>query len=128
MVGYSHGGGLIYELTTMMWADPELGQNSIFLTTYIDGIAHDQMSAEIHRPVNTLYHMNFYQSQGIDLHGALTVNGDTPNVDLDATGAVGHLEIDDADTQYWDASLPTPAWKNIHTKIVDEIVARKQVI
>jgi hypothetical protein len=102
MVGYSHGGGLVYEVSRQL-PDPGWhlrGRYNFSFAGYIDAVDRPGPFAETHRPVGAGFHMNYYQSR--------------PNADLFTGGFIA-----DADVNHdFDAIQDTET----HTSIDDEQV------
>src|SRR5690606_14727597 len=66
LIGHSHGGGSIYDLSHRIAQHPVLqdGGVEIVMTAYIDAIEQSGAAAEVRIPVGTQYHVNIYQSVG----------------------------------------------------------------
>jgi hypothetical protein len=101
LIGYSHGGGSVYEVSQSMDADPT--SFNLDLTAYIDAIKQPYISilTEDRRPTNTTFHVNYYQefqlSDLIPLQGGPSLPsgaGDEDNVDY-PTPTETHITIDD---------------------------------
>jgi len=96
LIGYSHGGGTVYDISE------ELSNSSLNYTlrctAYIDAIKQPFTSffSEDRRPENSLFHVNYFQG-GIIPHGVLTSPSNSCyQVNLDSNGNnESHLTIDD---------------------------------
>ncbi|MDO4551587.1 MAG: hypothetical protein Q4C96_10105 [Planctomycetia bacterium] len=98
-IGYSHGGGSVYNLSWRMRYDGKTSDNSDYLnppqrifknyqfvfTSYIDAISNSSntdRSPETRRPLGSMYHVNQYQKNTYYL-GMFSVNGAPSNGDID---------------------------------------------
>jgi hypothetical protein len=119
LLGYSHGGGSVYEVSDAMHLDPI--SFDLKYTAYIDAIKQPftGIDAEDRRPRNSDFHVNYFQNGTLAdafLNGAESLpvgpgfwdNVDTPTV------TETHLSIDDNTTiqtsiiNYLKTSLPQP--------------------
>ncbi|MDA3800496.1 MAG: hypothetical protein PF692_15665 [Kiritimatiellae bacterium] len=101
MIGYSHGGGSVYDLAKRLNDNRStIGSFTIKFTAYIDAIENDSeidVNAETKYPPSSEYHVNFWQTAVTGLSGDAT---DPPgqnlgwNVDI-PTPSVTHGTIDD---------------------------------
>ena len=68
LYGFSHGGGSIYDLSERLQLNQaSIGEFDIVLTAYIDSIENDSdvdLDPEVRLPLNTQYHVNYYQQWG----------------------------------------------------------------
>ena len=94
MYCFSHGCGSIYDLSEKLDANKgSIGSFDIAFTGYIDGIENDSdvdLDAETRLPINTQYHVNYYQSSFL-----WWIWGDSiPEADVDVeVFGVTHLTI-----------------------------------
>lgn len=115
MIGYSHGGGLVHDISARLRTEAHGGDNanvtfaySLIFTAYIDALRQPKMfplspfAGEARRPELSAHHVNFYQSKGgPDYHGVATdVLNPGYQEDMDAGAAnasvIKHSEIDDS--------------------------------
>jgi len=120
MIGYSHGGGSLYDLSAGLAQSPPAASFTLEFTAYIDAIEDDSdadTDSETRLPVNTQFHMNLWQPTltavgplyGVHpiFDGLVGVHGmpvPGSHVDIDVTaplpGGLGlpvdHGDIDDA--------------------------------
>ncbi|MDR2114873.1 MAG: hypothetical protein LBP87_00675, partial [Planctomycetaceae bacterium] len=95
LVGYSHGGGSVYNLSkrlyydgqTTMWygvnrtQEDKINNNKTYtvsFTSYIDAIENYQYTSgdpEIRKPLSSNYHLNQYQTNGLLYVGGSTIGG-----------------------------------------------------
>jgi len=99
MVGYSHGGGLVYEVSQQL-PDPAWhlnGRYDFSFAGYIDAVDRPGPGPETHRPVGVDFHMNYYQSRpNADLFTGTFIAGADVNYDFDAmVDSQTHTSIDD---------------------------------
>jgi hypothetical protein len=121
LVGYSHGGGSVYNLSKRLYYDgssciwyetsvtfSERIHNTyqLVFTSYIDAIrngSYTEMESEDRKPEGTLYHLNQFQTNtgitGLYLNGTPTLGGTTLNtLNIDRTDdlpTLYHSTIDD---------------------------------
>ena len=108
IIGYSHGGGSVYNLSCYLDADlnsnsPEITETySLVFTSYIDAIqntSHTSTDPVELRPINSQFHLNQYQlNQNLSsgyLHGAATCGGTTDNTKNKLRSLLDHGEIDE---------------------------------
>jgi len=98
LIGYSHGGGSVYDVSVDLDADPTTF--NLDFTAYLDAVAQPLANPETHRPVNTAFHVNYYQEiqpGETPFQGAASLPagaGYEDNVDQ-PTATESHLTIDD---------------------------------
>ena len=111
LIGYSHGGGSVYNLSyalsLMVWTGEGRNPYIPVFTSYIDAVQNNvsiNPFSEYRRPINSLFHLNQYQpnfftiSNVTIMGGAIITVGDgtiTTNIEY---SDLGHLTIDDNDT------------------------------
>jgi hypothetical protein len=102
LLGYSHGGGTVYNLSKRLYYDgtnciwygdvitfSDIIHNSyeLIYTSYIDAIRNDKWSRmlpEINRPIDTSYHVNQYQQNtSYPILGDLNGEASSPLGDID---------------------------------------------
>ena len=83
--GYSYGGGATYLLAQQLKDNPPAGNWGLLFTAYIDAVVHDSFPplSETGLPIDTLYHVNYYQS--LDPLNGSPVAGAAANVHVTLT-------------------------------------------
>ncbi|RMG35998.1 MAG: hypothetical protein D6725_11395 [Planctomycetota bacterium] len=110
LIGYSHGGGSVYDLAYVMDQQRTAGNldpHQLVFTAYIDAVQNDApvtvsnaiaaVLAESRRPPGSQFHTNQYQRNPHPTSpfvGAATVGGDD-NVNRSAIAGIYHTTIDD---------------------------------
>jgi hypothetical protein len=108
LLGYSQGGGSVYNLS--QWLDHQnflgdIGPYNLVFTAYVDAVRDDGPFAEDRLPTNTLWHLNLYQNADTSnlpassLHGT-TVAASNEDIDVETSPQfnlpnVNHAGIDD---------------------------------
>ena len=66
LIGHSHGGGSVYDLTWRLnlWGY-QYNPFTISFTGYVDAIVQRGINAETRLPVGTAFHANYYQRNGV---------------------------------------------------------------
>ncbi|MFP6663751.1 MAG: hypothetical protein VCC00_06095 [Deltaproteobacteria bacterium] len=112
-MGFSHGGGSIYDVLEKLDADG-VGGFSVPFTAYIDGISNVSnlaIAAETRLPIGTAYHVNFYQTNlftPLWIWGA-SVPGSAVDVNVNYTswgGGLLHITITQAEQVQLGILLP----------------------
>ena len=121
VLGYSHGGGSVYDLVKRLDDNrASIGTIAVKFTGYIDSIENDSeidIDAERKLPPSTAYHVNYYQSRGVlDLLHGNTITpappGGTTLIEVDrdaASDILNHGEIDDDGTVFTGTGSPIPS-------------------
>ena len=101
MVGFSHGGGSVYNLSyalsQVVWSGEGRNPYIPVFTSYIDAIQNEYVTntvPEIRRPMNSLFHLNQYETDSM-VHGDETLNGTPVNTENILRQDLGHTEMDD---------------------------------
>jgi len=97
LIGYSHGGGEVYDLSAAMsnsqWAGFFTSPYSVIFPSYIDAIGQPLLGSVNLRPVGSVYHVNQYQQNSLILQG----DSNNGNVDVDRSIlGLTHTSIDDS--------------------------------
>lgn len=102
LLGYSHGGGSVYDLSLLLMQEstPPFGTIiqpfTISMTSYIDAIETGTTLSENRRPELSEYHLNQFQMNGIALVGVPTADSELLDDDIDvSSGGLVHQTIDD---------------------------------
>ncbi|MDE0930439.1 MAG: hypothetical protein OSA77_07120, partial [Halioglobus sp.] len=89
LYGFSHGGGSVYDLAERLYTNKaSIGDFEIDFTGYIDSIENDSdvdLDAEIRRPIDTKYHVNYYQHWGFIPPWGYPVAGADVDVNVTST-------------------------------------------
>jgi hypothetical protein len=99
IIGYSHGGGSTFNVSEALDNDPTAF--NLNFTAYIDAVTQDAITQENRRPVNSAFHVNYYQEGSLAdgwLDGGPIDN--PPGADLevnvdDPVATETHTTIDD---------------------------------
>lgn len=104
IIGYSHGGGATHDLSEALANDPNVGAFQLLYTAYVDAVAEPGIAEENRRPVNSLFHVNYYQTPHTWAEdrwlggGPIDPPGANIEVNVSATAwgaALTHFDIDD---------------------------------
>jgi len=89
LYSFSHGGGSIYDLLTLLEANSaSIGAFDVLFTSYMDGIENDStadLDPEVRLPPGTAYHVNYYQRFGFFPPWGNDVPGSDINVNVSST-------------------------------------------
>ena len=101
IVGFSHGGGSVYNLSNALsqvfWSGEGRNPYIPVFTSYIDAVMNEFVSntvPEIRRPMNSLFHLNQYETDSF-IHGGETLNGTSVNTENILRQDLSHTEMDD---------------------------------
>lgn len=106
IIGYSHGGGSVYDLSLLLKEEstPPFGSIiqpfTISMTSYVDAIETESIFAETRRPEMSEYHLNQYQQDtgitGGNLNGDHTMDLEDSDDEVNVSGlGLVHGTIDD---------------------------------
>jgi hypothetical protein len=105
IIGYSHGGGSVMDLSLALSARrEEIGEFTIPFTAYIDAVLSGTPGAEHRRPLESLFHLNIYHISILDFQGSeIPDSPDKPTENLNVTNTdwgvdLDHSSIDDYDS------------------------------
>jgi hypothetical protein len=100
LVGYSHGGGSVYNLSVRLQQDQQNGTlantYSLVFTAYIDAVQNNSYFnsfAETRRPLGSLFHTNQYQRNNWMTLAGDSVAGAEDNLDRSALGVSHSLSL-----------------------------------
>jgi hypothetical protein len=111
IVGYSHGGGVAYNLSQRIYNSFNTVQRAeftFFYSAYIDAVGRDDNDDPLWppvttRPINSMHNENYYENKSLNIgfpHGSGLTNDQAGDVDeiINHTdnnqGSIGHTNID----------------------------------
>lgn len=98
LMGYSHGGGAVYQVWQEMQSTNYSRGYTLALTSYIDAIYWWDLSPQVARPTNSQWHINQYQNNtgisGAWLNGARSNPVGDDDIDRSYIAGINHGNID----------------------------------